>query len=791
MEETIQILEPDDRLRHVPTTLPVLPLRDMVIYPYMIHPLCVGRPKSRLALEASMTNDRYILLVAQRNAQTDDPSTDDLYTVGTIAECLQLLRLPDNTLRITVEGIARARIRNFTEQDPYYIADVEIIPEDMREPDIELQALMRNGVTIFEQCIHTGNRIPVEALENVRNIAEPTRLADTLISFLGLSVEQRQRVLESFPPRERLEVLVEFLHTEQEILEIEQRIHAKVKKELEDTQKEYYLRERMRAIQEELGERDERATEIAELRQRIIVADMPVDVAERAQKEVDRLERMPAISPEVTVSRSYLDWLIGVPWNVRSKDVTDFAHAESILNADHWGLQKAKERILEYLAVRKLNPGMKGPILCFVGPPGVGKTSIGRSIARAIGRSFVRISLGGVRDESEIRGHRRTYVGALPGRIVQGIKTAGTINPVFILDEIDKLGQDYRGDPSSALLEVLDPEQNHAFSDHYLELPLNLSEVMFITTANLLDPIPDALRDRMEVIEFPGYTEDDKLHIARRFLNPKQLNEHGLTTSHLRFHDTAILDIVRHYTREAGVRGLEREFAAICRKVARRVAAGQCKRVTVRANTVPLFLGAIRHRHGTAERHDEIGVATGLAWTPAGGDILAIEASLMKGKGILQLTGHLGEVMQESGKAAVSYARANAESHGVNPDFLGETDLHIHVPAGQIPKDGPSAGIALATALISALTRRPVRRDVAMTGEITLRGHVLPVGGIKEKMLGAHRAGITHIILPEDNRKDLEELPAHVRESLTFHFVERMPQVLDIALIPPAPVPEN
>ena len=560
------------------------------------------------------------------------------------------------------------------------------------------------------------------------------------------------------------------------------KISSRVKQELEESQKEFYLREKMKAIQRELGERDDRTGEIEELRTRVTDAEMPQDVEERALKEIDRLERMPPASPEVVVVRTYLDWLIAMPWNKRSEEKLDIAAAERILNEDHYGLKKIKERILEFLAVRKLNPEIKGPILCFIGPPGVGKTSIGRSIARATGREFVRISLGGVRDEGEIRGHRRTYVGALPGRIVQGLKTAGTRNPVFMMDEVDKIGIDFRGDPASALLEVLDPEQNNAFSDHYLEVPLDLSEVMFITTGNLMDPIPPALRDRMETIEFPGYIEEEKLKIAQLFLVPKQLKNHGLEPKRLRFTEAGLRSVIREHTREAGVRNLEREIASISRKVAKGVAQGKVKAARLTAKSVRNYLGPPRFRFGIAEKEDDIGVATGLGWTEFGGDILFIEVTLMKGKGTLQLTGHLGDVMQESGKAAFSYARSRAAQLDIDPDFYRVTDVHIHVPSGQIPKDGPSAGITMATALLSALTGRPVHRNVAMTGEITLRGKVLPVGGVKEKVLAAHRAGIRTIILPEENRKDLEEIPSHVQEDLKFRFVETMDEVARIAL---------
>ncbi len=773
--------ELDERAQRLPSSLPVLPLRDMVVFPSTVQSLCVGRDRSRLALEAAMAGERYILLLTQRDPTIEEPEPHDLYEIGTVAECLQLLNLPDGTIRITVEGVARVQVRQYLRDAAYLQVIGDALPEPPGVP-AQLQALMRIVLTTFERCIHIGNRVPQEALEHAKTIEDGGRLADLIASYMPIPVHHKQALLEVCDPTERLESLVALLQAELEILEIEQRIHAKVRKEMEEAQKEYYLRERMRAIQEELGERDERTSEIEELRGKITDAGMPDAVREKALKEADRLERMPAASPEVTVCRTYLDWLLGMPWSARSEDQLEMAAAERVLNEDHWGLAKAKERILEYLAVRKLNPKMKGPILCFVGPPGVGKTSIGRSIARALGREFVRMSLGGVRDEGEIRGHRRTYVGALPGRVVQGMKTAGKCNPVFMMDEIDKIGQDFRGDPSAALLEVLDPEQNVAFSDHYLEVPLDLSEVMFITTANLLDPIPPALRDRMEVIEFPGYTEDDKLRIAQLFLVPKQLAEHGLTPTQLRITEEASQALIRRYTREAGVRSLEREVAAICRKTARQVASGARKRVTVKPKDLHALLGPARFRFGMANEADEVGVATGLGWTPVGGDILSVEVSLMNGKGGLQLTGQLGEVMQESAKAALSYARAHADELGIAPARFAEVDIHIHVPAGQIPKDGPSAGITLAAALISAFSGRVVRRHVAMTGEITLRGHVLPVGGIKEKMLAAHRAGITDIVLPEENRKDLEELPPHVTDALTFHFVERMPEVLAVAM---------
>jgi ATP-dependent Lon protease len=641
---------------------------------------------------------------------------------------------------------------------------------------------VRNVVAQFERLINLGKSLPAEALETARRMSDPGRLADLIAYYTQIPVEVKQQILEAANQRERLEILANVLNREIEILEVERKISSRVKKELEDSQKEFYLREKMKAIQQELGERDERLGEIEELRSRVAAAKMPGEVEERALKEVERLERMPPASPEVVVVRTYLDWLIAMPWSVRSEEKLDIIAAERILNEDHYGLKKIKERVLEFLAVRKLARALKGPILCFIGAPGVGKTSIGRSIARATGRKFVRISLGGVRDEGEIRGHRRTYVGALPGRIVQGLKTAGTRNPVFMMDEVDKIGIDFRGDPASALLEVLDPEQNNAFSDHYLEVPLDLSEVMFITTGNLIDPIPPALRDRMEIIEFPGYIEEEKLKIAQLFLIPKQLKNHGLEPKQLVFTEAGLRSAIREYTREAGVRNLEREIASICRKVAKGVAQEKIKSARVTARSIRGYVGQPRFRFGVAEKEDEVGVATGLGWTEFGGDILFIEVSLMKGRGGLLLTGHLGDVMQESGKAAFSYARSRAAELGINEDFYRTTDVHIHVPAGQIPKDGPSAGITMATALISALTRRPVHRNVAMTGEVTLRGKVLPVGGIKEKVLAAHRAGLKTVILPKDNQRDLEEIPAHVQRDMKFRFVEHMEEVLNIAL---------
>ena len=765
----------------LPKQVPVLPTRGTVIYPYLVLPLFVGRPRSVAALEFAMKEDRRIALVTQRSIEVDDPDITDLYEVGTLGEVVQMLHLPDGTIRVMIEGSSRVRIDRYLHTDPYMLAAITPMAES-EEPGIETEALARNVLNQFERLINLGKNLPTEALESARRLTAPGRLADLVAYYAQIPIETKQAVLEAENHRERLEILAQVLNREIEILEVERKISSRVKRDLEESQKEFYLREKMKAIQQELGERDERSGELDELRERILRAKMPEEVEQRALKEWERLGHMPMASPEVVVVRTYLDWLIAMPWSIRSEDKLNIVAAERILNEDHYGLKKVKERVLEFLAVRKLAKDVRGPILCFMGPPGVGKTSIGRSIARAMGRKFLRMSLGGVRDEGEIRGHRRTYVGALPGRIVQGLKNGGTRNPVFMLDEVDKLGVDFRGDPSSALLEVLDPEQNFSFSDHYLEVPFDLSEVMFIATGNLIDPVPPALRDRMEVIEFPGYIEDEKLNIAKYFLVPKQLKNHGLEPRNARFVESGIRSIVREYTREAGVRNLEREIASVCRKIAKSVAQDETHAARVTGKSIASYLGKGRFRYGVAEKGDEVGVATGLAWTEFGGDVLFVEATLMKGRGNLLLTGHLGEVMQESGKAALTYARTRSAQLGIDEDFYRNTDVHVHVPAGQIPKDGPSAGITMATALISALTRRPVRRNVAMTGEVTLRGKVLPVGGIKEKVLAAHRAGVDTILLPEDNRRDYEEIPPHVQKDLTFKFVNHMDQVLAVAL---------
>jgi ATP-dependent Lon protease len=772
----------EDKEKKIPTRLSVIPLRDMVVFPYLVVPLFVGRPMSLKALEKAMREDHLLVLVAQKDGEIQEPKPEDLYTVGCAASVLQELKLPDGTAKALIEGLKRVRILSLEKVDDHYEANIEVI-EEKEGKNLEIDALMKNIVTQFEKAAQLGKPIPREVLLAALNIESPGRLADFVAFHLNLKTAERQEILEAIDPQVRLEKVSFYLGRELEILEIGSRIQSRVKEQMDKAQREYYLREQLKAIQKELGVLDEREEEIQELKKKIEEAGMPEETKEKALKEVDRLSKMPPGSAEVSVVRTYLDWLITLPWNKRSEEKLDLKEAAKILDEDHYGLEKVKERVLEYLAVLKLTEGKaKGSILCFVGPPGTGKTSIGQSIARALGRKFMRISLGGIRDEAEIRGHRRTYVGALPGRIIQVLAQVKTKNPVFMLDEIDKIGVDFRGDPSSALLEVLDPEQNHSFSDHYLEVPFDLSEVLFICTANILDTIPPALKDRMEVIHFPGYTEEEKMEIAKRYLVPKQLKNHGLTDKNLLIEENALRKIIREYTREAGVRNLEREIGAICRQVARKIVEGEGERVVVNEGNISDFLGPPKFRYGMAEEKDEVGVATGLAWTEVGGDIISVEATLMKGKGKLILTGHLGEIMRESAQAAVSYIRSKAKELGIDEDFAEKFDIHIHVPAGAIPKDGPSAGITMATALASALTKRPVKKDVAMTGEITLRGHVLPVGGIKEKVLAAHRAGIKNVILPEENEKDLVLVPEHVRKDLNFILVKSVDKVFEEAL---------
>lgn len=771
----------------VPEELPLIPLRDMIIFPNLVVPLFVGRERSINALEAAMKEEHIVALVTQKAAELQEPEIDDLYRLGTAATIMQELKIPDGTAKALVEGLSRIEIIEFTQTTPYFRARIRVLPEQ-EEKDIEVEALMRNLVAQFERAASLGKPIPQEVLLATANIDEPSRLADFIAFHLNLKIDEKQQIIEAVNARDRLERVSLFLSRELEILEIGSKIQSRVKEQLTKTQKEYFLREQLKAIQQELGASDEQASEIEELRRKIKSAKMPRQVNEKALKELERLAKIPSAAAESAVIRTYLDWLIGVPWQKKSKQKLDLKEAANILDEDHYGLDQVKKRVLEYLAVHQLTEKMKGPILCFVGPPGTGKTSIGKSIARSLGRKFVRISLGGVHDEAEIRGHRRTYVGALPGRIIQAIHQAGTKNPVFMLDEIDKVGTDFRGDPTAALLEVLDPEQNFAFSDHYLEVPFDLSDVIFITTANLLETTPPALRDRMEVIPYVGYTEEEKVQIATKHLIPKQIESHGLNGKHLLIEEGALRKIIREYTREAGVRDLERKIASICRQVARKVVEGEKKRLKITSENIHNYLGPRQFRYGLAEEADEIGVATGLAWTEAGGDVLSVETTILAGKGELTLTGHLGEVMRESAQAAVSYIRSRAEMLKIDKHFYSEYDIHIHVPSGAIPKDGPSAGITIATSLASTLTKRPVKREMAMTGEITLRGRVLPVGGIKEKILAAHRAGIKGIIVPMENEKDIELVPKEVKEELKFFFVDHMDEVLELALTPEKPV---
>ena len=784
----------EELLPNIPAVLPLLPIRDNVHFPRMIFPLLVGRDKSVRALDEAMAGHQHIILVTQRDVSTEDPEPEELYDVGIVAEIMQILKVPDGTVRVMLEGINRVRVTDYFQQDPFFSVRAELLLEEGGR-DIEDEALMRSAVTQFEQVVNTAKNIPPEALVSILNIDDPGRLADHIAWHLpNVRVEAKQELLETLSARERLERLSVLLKKELEILDVQKNIRNRVEKEMGDTQREFILREQMKAIQQELGERDERQSEIDEYRARVSACGMPDPVAERANKEIDRLEKMPYAAPEGVVIRTYLDTLFALPWTESTPEAFEIAEAEAILDEDHYGLPKVKERILEFLAVRKLaGSSLKSPILCFVGPPGVGKTSLGKSIARALGRKFVRISLGGVRDEAEIRGHRRTYIGAMPGRIIQGLKQTAVKNPVFMLDEIDKMGSDFRGDPSSALLEALDPEQNTEFSDHYLEVAFDLREVMFITTANLLDPIPPALRDRMEVISFSGYTEDEKHEIARSFLIPKLTKDNGLPQDHLKFSEPSLRMVIREYTREAGVRNLERELGAICRKVARNLVAGKTDPVVICEADVRIFLGPRKYHYGMMEEMDEIGAATGLVYTEVGGDTITIEVSLTRGRdGKQLLTGQLGDVMKESAQAALSYIRSRAAALKLSEDFYDHTEIHIHVPAGAIPKDGPSAGITMATAMASALTRRPVRKEIAMTGEITLRGRVLPIGGLKEKVLAAHRAGIRTVILPFENEKDLEEIPSNVASEMTFKLVKTADEVLEIALTEGSvPLPEK
>jgi ATP-dependent Lon protease len=764
--------------------LPVLALRDSVLYPHMMAPLLVGRDSSLSAVEAAMEGDRRMIAVAQREEETEEPVGGDLYGVGTEIVVGRRLRMPDGSVSIWVQGQRRVRIEGYTQTRPHLVARAAAL-EDTWETTLSTEALMRAVLALFEKVVQLNHNLPEDAYVAAVNADDPGLLSDLVASILGLDVERRQQLLEEMDATRRLEFLSIELATELDVLELEDRIQSQVQEEIDKGQREYFLREQIRVIQDELGEGDPYAEEVKELREQIASLGLSEEVERRATRELHRLESLPSIAPETGIIRGYLEWILSLPWTQESEDSLDLAEAERILEESHFGLPKAKERILEHMAVRQLAADrMKSPILCFVGPPGTGKTSLGQSIARALGRNFVRVSLGGIRDEAEIRGHRRTYVGALPGRIIQTMRRAETRNPVFMLDEIDKLGADFRGDPSSALLEVLDPEQNYAFSDHYMEVPYDLSKVMFITTANLLDTIPDPLLDRMEVIEFPGYMEEEKLEIARRFIIPRQIEQNGLQK--LSFSEGALLDLIREYTQEAGVRNLEREIANICRKVARRLAEGKAASKIIGRQSLNKYLGPPRYLASEAEDHDEVGVATGLAWTESGGETLSIEVSVLPGKGSLLLTGQLGEIMQESAQAALSYTRSRAEELGLEDLDFDKVDIHIHVPEGAVPKDGPSAGITIATALISALTGRPVVHDVAMTGEITLRGRVLPIGGVREKVLAAHRAGLKTMLLPRRNRRDLSEIPARLRRRLNLVFVDSMDQVLPVALSPHA-----
>jgi ATP-dependent Lon protease len=762
--------------------VPLLPLRGLLVYPTMVIHLDVGRDKSVNALEKSMVEDHYIFLTTQKEISIDHPSKDDMYEMGTISKIKQMLKLPNGTIRVLVEGLLRAKIEEFYDHEDYYAVKLKIF-EDRTEKDLEDEALMRTMLDYFEQYIKLSKKISFDTFTTVADIEEPGRMADIIASHLPLKVKDKQEILEILDIKERMHRVITIINNEKEVLNLEKKIGQRVKRSMERTQKEYYLREQMKAIQKELGEKEGKSGEVAELTEKIEKSGMPDHVKETALKELERYEKIPASSAESAVIRNYLDWLIALPWTKATEDRIDIRLAEKILNEEHYGLEKVKERVLEYLAVQKLTNSLKGPILCLVGPPGVGKTSLAKSVAKSLNRKFVRISLGGVRDESEIRGHRRTYVGAMPGRIIQGMKKAGTINPVFLLDEIDKMSSDFRGDPSAALLEVLDPEQNSSFSDHYIEEPYDLSKVMFIATANNLATIPGPLRDRMEIITIAGYTELEKIHIASKHLLPKQMKEHGLAKGVLQIREEAMLNIIRHYTREAGVRSLERQLAAICRKAAKIIVSEEKKRVVITEKNLEEYLGKPTFRYGQAEMEDQVGVATGLAYTPFGGDTLSIEVSLYPGKGKLLLTGKLGDVMKESAQAAFSYIRSRAEELNIDPDFHEKNDIHIHVPEGAVPKDGPSAGITMATALISALTGRPVSKEVGMTGEITLRGRVLPIGGLKEKTLSAHRAGLKKIIIPKDNEKDLEDIPESVRNELTFVLVSHLDEVLQHALV--------
>ncbi len=779
-------LKPDSEGVEIPDVLPVLPLRDIVIFPFMIVPLYVSRERSIKAVDKALSDNRMILLSAQKRQEDEDPGGADLHQVGTAAVIMRMLKLPDGRIRVLVQGMARAKILSFEENEEHLEARIESISETESSEDasLEIEALMRNVKGSLEKSANLGKPISPEVIVIATNMDEAGRLADLTASNLDLKVEGAQEILEALEPVDRLRKVHDLMAKELEVLQMQQEISTQAKGEMDRSQREFFLRQQLKAIQSELGEGNELAEEIVQLREKAGKAKMPKEVMEELERQLKKLERMHPDSAETATLRNWLEWMVTLPWGKSTRDNLDLKEAQRILDEDHYALEKVKERVVEYLAVRKLKHKMKGPLLCFVGPPGVGKTSLGRSIARALGRKFMRLSLGGVKDEAEIRGHRRTYVGSMPGRIIQGIHQVGSNNPVFMLDEIDKIGADYRGDPSSALLEVLDPEQNHSFRDHYLNVPFDLSNVMFICTANLTDTIQPAFLDRMEVTRLPGYTQREKLQIAKRHLVPKQIEDHGLTTDQIAFSDNALGMVIDRYTREAGLRNLERHIAAICRKMARRVAEGEAGPFLIRQPRVKALLGAPKVQPDEVLKEDSVGVATGLAWTATGGDVLFVEATAMKGKGRLTLTGQLGDVMKESAQAALSFARTRARSHGIKDDFFGNYDIHVHVPEGAIPKDGPSAGVTIATAMMSVFTGRPVRRKVAMTGEITLRGNVLPIGGLKEKLLAARRAGIEHVVAPVGNKAELEEIPANVTKGLGVHLVEIVEEVFDLALLP-------
>ncbi|HTR63796.1 MAG TPA: endopeptidase La [Candidatus Binataceae bacterium] len=763
--------------------VPLLPLRELIVFPHEVHPIFVGRAKSIKALEAAEARKQPILLVAQKDAKVAEPTPQDLYSTGTLGIVVQLLRLPDGTVKALLEGKKRAKVVRYLAEEEYFQVEAEEV-EEVTEQSTEVEALMRSVVSTFDNYARLNKKIPPEMVASISSVDDPASLADKIIGHLGIKLEDKQALLECIKPSERLEKILGYMRSELEILEVEKRIRSRVKKQMEKTQKEYYLNEQMRAIQKELGEKDEFKNEIQELEEKLRQKKMPAEAREKCEREIKKLKMMSPMSAEATVVRNYLDWFLALPWFEYTEDKLDIKEAERVLEEDHFGLDKVKQRILEYLAVETLVGQMKGPILCLVGPPGVGKTSLGKSVARATGRKFVRVSLGGVRDEAEIRGHRRTYIGALPGKVIQSIRKAGSSNPVMLLDEVDKMSTDFRGDPSSALLEVLDPEQNYTFNDHYLDCDYDLSKVMFITTANTLERIPRPLQDRMEVIRIPGYTETEKLQIAKKYLVKKQEEANGLKPENIEFSDKALLGIIRHYTREAGVRNLEREIASVCRKVAVEVVkTDRNAHVKVSASSLAKYLGPAKFRYGMAESEPQVGVATGLAWTELGGELLNVEVTIVPGRGKLTITGQLGDVMQESAQAALSYVRSRADILGLDPSFYHKIDIHIHIPEGAIPKDGPSAGITLATALVSALTRKTIRNDLAMTGEITLRGRVLPIGGLKEKVLAAHRGGIKTVIIPKENAKDISEIAPQILKGVQLIQAENVDEVLRHALV--------